>query len=229
MAAVLACGETAVLSHRNAAALWGLHRASRASVDVSTTRHIRGHAGIEVHCVRLAARDRRIRDDIPITSVARTLLDFAEVAPRRQLERAVDEAERRRLFNLKEIDAVIAGNPGRRGIKPLRAVIADAVEPPATKRELERRFAEFCRDARLPRPAFNVLVEGFLVDAVWEHSTLVVELDSWEFHGGRQAFETDRERDMALHLAGYRPIRVTWRRLTREPLKLATELRGLLA
>lgn len=141
----------------------------------------------------------------------------------------VDEAERRRLFDLKQIDAVIANNPGRRGIKPLRGVIADAVEPPATKRELEQRFAEFCREANLPRPAFNVTVACFLVDAVWEHSKLIVELDSWEFHGGRQAFEADRERDVALQLAHYRVVRVTWRRLTREPRKLAKEIEALLA
>lgn len=161
--------------------------------------------------------------------VAQTLLDFAEVARVREVERAVDEAERRRLFDLKDVHGICQGNPGRRGIKPLMSVIANAVEPPATRGALEQRFAELCRDAGLPRPAFNVVVAGYEVDAAWEDSKLVVELDSWEFHGGRRAFEADRERDTALNLARYRPIRVTWRKLTREPATLARELRHLLS
>jgi len=226
MAAVLAGGTGAVLSHRHAAVLWGLHRTSRAVIDVSTTRVLRSRPGLQVH--RARRFDRTIRDGIPVTTVAQTLLDLAEVVPRRQLERAVDEAERRRLFDLRAVDAVCQRNPGRRGLKPLRAVIANAVEPPATHSEMEQRFAEFCKDAGLPQPAFNALVAGFLVDAVWEDAKLVVELDSWTFHGGRQAFEADRERDTALQLADYRPIRVTWRKLTREPSRLQAELRRAL-
>jgi hypothetical protein len=230
MAAVLACGPGAVLSHRDASELWDIHRTSRRAIDVTASRARRGHPGIDIHRARrLDPRDRTIRDGLPVTTVARTLLDLAEVVRLRQLERAVDEAERRRLFDLNEVNATCRRNPGRRGIKPLRIVIANATEPPATRRELEGRFAEFCRDAGLPRPAFNVMVAGYEVDAVWEKAKLVVELDSWEFHGGRRAFETDRERDTALHLAQYRPVRVTWRKLTREPAKLARELRVLSA
>jgi very-short-patch-repair endonuclease len=229
MAAVLACGPAAVLSHWHAAALWGLHRTSRRSIDVTSTRRLRGRPGIAVHLARrLDPVDCTIRDGIPVTSVARTLLDFAEVAVRRHAERAVDEAERRRLFDLDEVDAVCARNGGRRGIKPLRAVIAEATEPPATRMELERRFAEFCRDAGLPRPAFNAVVAGHVVDAVWPKSKLVVELDSWAFHGGRKAFEDDRKRDVALQVAHYRVVRVTWRRLTREAAAVAEDLRALL-
>jgi very-short-patch-repair endonuclease len=176
---------------------------------------------------RLESTDRAVRRRIPVTSVARTLLDLAEVVPRRQLERAIDEAERRRLFDLKAIDVVCERNRGRRGLKPLRAVIANSSEPPATKTELEHRFADFCRDAGLPRPAFNITVEGFEVDAAWLDRKLIVELDSWTFHGGRDAFEADRKRDAVLLLAGYRVVRVTWRRLTRDAATLANELRGL--
>ena len=228
MAAVLACCPGAVLSHRHAAALWGLHRTSRAVIDVSTTRRLRGRPGIEVHHVRrLDPSDRTVRDGIPVTSVARTLLDFAEVAEQRQVERAIDEAERLRLFDLSAINALIARSTGRRGLKPLQAVLANASEPPATRSELEHRFAAFCRDAGLPQPAFNIMVAGYEVDAVWEDRKLVVELDSWSFHGGRQAFEADRERDTALQLARYRVVRVTWRKLTRQPDQLANDLRAL--
>jgi hypothetical protein len=225
MAAVLACGPGAVLSHRHAAELWGIQRTSRPAIDVTTTRNIRARRGIAPHRVKGIERaDRTIRHGIPVTSVARTLLDLAEVVPRRRLERAVDEAERRRLFDLKQIDAVVKRNPGRRGLKPLKSVIENATEPPLTKSELEHLFADFCIEHDLPLPAYNAIVEGYEVDAAWIDRKLIVELDSWRWHGGREAFETDRERDAALQLAHYRVIRVTWRRLTRDATRLAKEL-----
>ena len=147
----------------------------------------------------------------------------------RQLERAVDEAERRRLFDLNQVNRVCQRNPRRRGTKPLKAVIANAAEPPATRRELELRFAEFARDYGLPRPAFNVSVLGYEVDAVWLDKKLIVELDSWSFHGGRESFESDRARDAALQVARYRVVRVTWRRLANQPARVAQELGALLA
>lgn len=230
MAAVLAGGPGAVLSHRHAAELWGLHKTSRRAIDVTTTRDVDQRPGIAPHCVkRLDPAERKVRNGIPVTSVARTLLDLAEVVPRRQLERAVDEAERRRLFDLKQIEAVVARNPGRRGLKPLRSVIENASEPPATRTELEHRFADFCHENDLPRPAFNVTVEGYEVDAAWLDAKVIVELDSWTFHGGREAFETDRERDTALQLARYRVIRVTWRRLTKHAARLEREMKAALA
>ena len=140
----------------------------------------------------------------------------------------MDEAERRRLFDLKRVNGVCERNPGRRGIKPLKSVIAHAVEPPATREELERRFSDFCKDAKLPRPAFNVVVGGYEVDAAWVGRRLVAELDSWLHHGGRRSVESDRARDAALQVAGHRVVRVTWRRLAKEPARVARELEALL-
>lgn len=229
MAAILACGDGAMVSHRSAAVLWGLHRSSRAVIDVTAPRGLRGRPGIVVHRTRSPhPDDRALLHGIPITSVARTLLDLAAVVSRRQLERAVDEAERLRLFDMRAIEELLRRSRGHRGAKRLRAVIADATEPPATRMELERRFAELCRDHELPRPAFNVTVEGFEVDAAWPDRKLIVELDSWTFHGGRNAFEADRERDAALQLAHYRVIRLTWRRLSRQPAGVADDLSRLL-
>jgi very-short-patch-repair endonuclease len=225
MGAVLACGPGAVLSHRHAAELWGIHKTSRREIDVTTTRNIRGRNDIAAHCVkRLDAADRTIRRSVPVTTVARTLLDLAEVVPKRRLERAIDEAERRRLFDLNQIDAVVKRNPGRRGLKPLKSVIENATEPQLTKTELEHLFVDFCEQFALPLPKFNVIVEGYEVDAAWIDRKLIVELDSWRWHSGREAFEADRERDAALQLADYRVIRVTWRRLTRDAPRLAREL-----
>jgi very-short-patch-repair endonuclease len=228
IAAVLACGPGAVLSHWHAAALWGLHRTARARIDVTTTTRA-SPRGITVHHVRrLDGGDVTVIDAIPVTSLPRTLLDFAEVAPMRQLERAIDEAERRRLFDLAAIQSLVARSPGRRGLKPLNSVLTNSAEPPATRSEFEQRFKEFCDDAGLRQPAFNTAVLGHEVDAHWPGTELVVELDSWTHHGGRNAFEADRERDMALQAARYRVVRVTWRKLTREPGKLARQLRAIL-
>ena len=231
MAAVLAVRDS-VLSHRDAAALWGL--LAGAGTLFHVTAVARGRAqqrGIKVHQVRkLDARDRTIRDGIPVTSLARTLLDLAEVVPATTLARAYDEAERLRLLDVRALKELCARSPGRRGLKPLKVLIADRTrETPHTKRELEALFFDFCRAHRLPLPACNAMVEGYEVDTLWADKQLVVELDSWEFHGGRRAFERDRERDAVLQAAGYRVVRVTWRRLNEQPEELATLIRRLLS
>lgn len=132
------------------------------------------------------------------------------------------------MLDLRAIDDVLARSNGRRGVAPLRSALADQPERPAVRSELERRFLQLCRDAGLPSPATNVLVEGFLVDAVWPKPRLVVELDGYEFHRSRDAFERDRRRDAVLALAGYRVVRVTYRMLAREPARVAGTILSLL-
>jgi very-short-patch-repair endonuclease len=107
-------------------------------------------------------------------------------------------------------------------------VIFAAREPDDVRRELERRFAEFCRRHRLSRPVFNTLIESYEVDVLWREQRLIVELDSWEFHGQRAPFESDRVRDATLQLAGYMVLRITWRRLTEEPDAVAAMIRQAL-
>lgn len=230
MAAVLACGPGAVLSHQSAARHWGILPGSgtRAHVTVAARGRPR-RAGIALHQVRhLAPEDRTVRDGIPLTSLARTLLDLAEVMPN-QLARAYEAAERLLLLDLAALDKLCDRSPGRRGLKPLCALMADQARfAEDTNAGLEEEFAAFCRRHRLPPPAFNVLVEGYLVDAVWIDRRLVVELDSWSFHRTRAAFERDRVRDSVLQLADYRIVRITWRRLTDEPRVVATTIRRLL-
>src|SRR5207247_1611571 len=150
--------------------------------------------------------------------VARTLLDLAEVVRPRDVERAFEEAERLRLLDMRTIANLRARSHGRHGLALLDALLAEARPPPAdTRLELERRFFDLIKDADLPPPATNVLVEDFLVDAVWPKQRLVVELDSRAFHDTRPAFERDRARDAKLQVAGYRVLRITWRRLQKEP------------
>lgn len=230
MAAILACGHDAVLSHRSAAALWGLRPSARPVTDVTAPgRSRRRRAGIALHLVRhLDERDRAVEDGLPVTTVARTLLDLAEEVPPHDLGRAMEEAERLRLLNVRTLEEVVDRCRGRRGLRPLRLALETYRPAPDTRSELERRFARLCRDAGLPRPAVNVLVAGVLVDAVWQDRMLVVELDGRAYHGTREAFERDRIRDATLQVAGYRVLRLTHRRLLREPGHVVRTIRLLL-
>src|SRR4051812_34461140 len=232
MAAVLSYGPDAVLSHRTAAALWEVRRSASRIIEVAVPgrrHHARG--GIRLHRVRsLHPDDRTVHEGVPVTSVARMLLDFAEVSGPRELERAIEEAERRRIFDLRQVEDLCERSPGRRGLRPLLAVLAgQSGPPPRTRSDLERDFLDFCRDAGLPEPLVNTEVAGFEVDFVWHEQRLAVELDSREFHLTPAAFEQDRIRDAALQLAGYRVVRITHRRLANEPAAVADMLRALLA
>jgi len=228
MAAVLACGPGALASHRDAGAVWGVRAACSGAVNVIGKG--RSRRGIRVHRARqLHEEDRAVHDGIPVTSLARTLLDLAEVVSRRELERAVEHAERLRLFDLSAIERLLARSHGRRGQSVLQAVIDDWLPGAETTRSgLERRFLALCRDAGLPLPVVNAVVEGYEVDAFWPNKKLVVELDSRTYHHTPTAFEQDRIRDAALQLAGHRVLRITDRRLTREPVTTAEAVRLLL-
>lgn len=163
-----------------------------------------------------------------MTTLARALFDFAEVAPYEELRKAAEAADRRNLLRLRELEAVCARGRGRRALRPVRRLLVELGAPADGRSPLEIRFVEFLREYGLPAPAQNVLVLGHEVDALWPGAKLVVELDSWEHHGDRAAFERDRARDPELMLAGYRTIRVTHRRLDREADQLAAEIRQLL-
>jgi hypothetical protein len=232
MAAVLAGGPTAALSHRDAAALWGIRRDSRPQIDVTVARRGRRPLeGITLHSVReLGKQDVGVIEHIPVTSLARTLLDLAEAVRPRELERAFEEAEQLRILDLSAIEGLLARSLGRRGAKPLGRLVREyAGEPPPTRSEFERLFLDFCHAAGIPAPLVNTLVKGYEVDALWPEQKVVVELDSREWHDNATAFETDRVRDAVLQLADYRVLRVTWRRLRREPQAVVRMLRKALA
>jgi predicted transcriptional regulator of viral defense system len=170
MAAVLACGQEAVLSHRSAAGLWALLRVARARVDVTVAaRSGRSHPGLDVHRVRsLDPRDVTERERIRVTTVPRTLLDLAEVVPQRRLEKAFEEAERLRLLDLRALHETLERAHGRRGLKAIHALLAAAgpVET-ATRSDLERAFLRLCRTHGIPTPIANATVAGYEVDAHW--------------------------------------------------------------
>jgi hypothetical protein len=231
MAAVLAYGDGTLLSHCSAAARWGLARQRASLIDVTATRGRQGidrRAGIFIHRGRLHPEDADECGQIPVTTVARTLFDFAEYEPFHRLESAWEEADRLKLLQLRALEEVCERGYGRRALKPIRRLLDEARATTITRSPLEDEFAAFCRTYDIPPPTFNTNVLGFEVDALWPSQRLVVELDGFAFHYHRAAFERDRTRDAALQAAGYRTPRITHRRLHAEPAQIANELRTLL-
>jgi very-short-patch-repair endonuclease len=229
MAAVLACGEDAVLSHRGAAALWQLLPSSLLEVTAPTAR---GRPGIKRHRARLADDEITRERGIPVTTVPRTLFDLAAVVPRHRLERAINEAEvQRRLTDSLSLPVLLKRHPRRRGSKALRAILETGAT--LTRSDLEARFLMFVEQTRLPTPEANahLLINGIWIecDFVWRAERVVAELDGRDTHDTAAAFERDRARDRALAAAGWRTVRVTWHQLRREPESLAADLRQILA
>lgn len=225
LAAVFAAGPGAVLSHRDAAALWALLPSSRTRIEVTAPKRRRPRDAIEIHVARLPADEITVVDGIPVTTVARTIFDIAAVEPPRRVERAADTAERRGLAGLLSVADLLARHPRRPGAGTLRELAFDAT---VTRSAFEEAFRTFLARHGLPRPQMNAWVAGCEVDAYWPHARLVVELDGYEFHRTRGSFEADRLRDRALLLAGIRVVRITWRQLSRAPQRVAADLRALL-
>jgi very-short-patch-repair endonuclease len=230
-AAVLAYGPKALLSHRSAAAFWGLAREARSRVEITAPT---GRQGVErrkrlwIHRCGIDTEDRAVDTGIPVTTVARTLFDLAEVESVQRLEQAWEEADRLKLLRVREVELVCERGYGRRALKPIRRLLSEMRPPAEGRSPLEERFHAFCQEHRLPEPSRNVIVLGREVDALWPAAKLVAELDSWEHHSHRAAFERDRARDPKFLIAGYRTIRITHHRLDKEAPTLANEIRQLL-
>ena len=166
--------------------------------------------GIRVHRVRrLHPDDRAVVDRIAATSVARTLLDLADVIALRRLIRAIEQAERLQLFDLKAVERLLARSNGRRVITLVEAIAAVAGEPPRVNSGWECDLLDFCDDYDIPRPELNVIVEGYEVDALWREPKVIVELDSYLFHRHIAAFVNDRRKSVRLQLAGYLVLPLT--------------------
>ncbi len=231
LAAVIAAGPGALLSHRDGAALLDLRHVHDGRIDVTITGASRRHAGIRIHRTRiLHPEDRTIAGGIPVTSPARTLLDLAEVGTPTQLRRAYERAHRNGLLDTVAIQRLLARSNGRRGVKPLGSLLDyDATEAARASSELESLFFDLVRAASLPSPALNAVVDGYEVDAYWREADLVVELDGYEFHSGRSEFERDHEKLARLRLAGHEVLALTYRQVTDEAQWVTAALRQLLA
>lgn len=230
MAAVLAGGVGAVLSHLAAGALWDLRRSTAGRIDVTVARSRKGVAAVRFHRVRfLDPADVTVIDGIPVTALARTLLDLAEILSPQQLRYVLEAAERREIPNMRAIEAMLARHPGRHGIKPLREALATLTgSPPWTQSKLERTFLQLVREAGLPKPRCNVLVEGEVVDFYWPQRPLVVEVDGYPWHKTRRAFESDRRKSNKLQLASIPLLRLTQPRIEHEPEAAVNEVRRML-
>jgi very-short-patch-repair endonuclease len=227
LAAILACGPGAVLSHTDAAAHWNIRQSSSAVIHVTVpTRAGRPRRkGVRIHrSGRLRLEEVTVREGIPVTTVARTLLDLADILSDQALKRTIHEADYQRLFDQTTLIAVVQGNPGRRGAKLLRA----AESPPEmTRNEFEDRFLDIVKRHRLPTPIVNGWIEGYEVDFAWPGAKLIVETDGFAAHGTRRAFENDRRRDRRLTRAGFRTIRLTPRSLAYEA-EIVADLEAML-
>jgi very-short-patch-repair endonuclease len=229
MAGVLALGPGAALSHRDAAALHGLRSGGGTRIDVSTPAERSSTAKIRVHGRRsLDARDITTVDGIPVTSVARTLVDLGEVLAHQALVKVCGEAERQLTLDVKAIEEALERRRGRRGpaTAKLRAALAELRQHGATltRSHLEDQFLSLLDLHTLPRPATNAYVAGYEGDAVWRAARLVVELDGWDAHKTRRAFQHDRTKANALTAAGWTVLRFTHADVTRRPGEVAAQV-----
>lgn len=232
LAAVLAVGPGALLSYYSAGWLWGLWTGSPKPIHVTATvsRHHPTRKGLTRHRARnLDVEDRALVDRIPVTSVARTLLDLASKLPSDQLRRVLARAEDLKLFDLEAIDDVIERNRGHHGAKRLRFALATYERPIWSRSEFERRFVERLVAAGLPRPATGWNEVGHEIDVYWPDRRFGVELDSFATHGNREAFEADRERDLDFALARIETVRVTELQFHRDPATIVAGVEKLLA
>jgi Protein of unknown function (DUF559) len=217
LAAVLACGPGAVLSHGSASQLWGLRR-FQGPIEVTRRSGGSRRPGIRLHQTRRLGPDEVTEEaGIPVTSIERALLDIAPRLDTRGLEHVLVSADRSGRLRWPALDRVLEQGAGRRASARLREV-AGSVDPRAADAisPLEVDFLALCREARLPLPNVNVLVEGHLVDFLWPAERVVVETDGYRYHRDRLAFEHDHEVTVDLEAAGYRVHRTTYRMLRQD-------------
>jgi very-short-patch-repair endonuclease len=222
------------LSHRDAAALHAVRPSNGARIDVTTSAERTSTAKVRVHGRRpLDAQDVTTVAGIRTTTVARTLVDLAEVLAMDGLAKALSEAERQWKLDVRAIDQALARTRGRhgRGHAQLRAALAEHAAHGArlTKSQLEDRFVALLEAQSLPRPCLNAWIEDIEGDAVWPAAQLVVELDGWDSHKTRRAFQRDREKGNALLAAGWAVLRFTYRDVVRRPEEVAAQIAAQLS
>jgi len=182
------------------------------------------------HTADLTRADLARQDGIPVTSLARTVLDLAADKPVRTVGRYIRRADDAKVFDLRAMEELLERSRGHRGRAKVLAALEMYDEAPVfTRSDLERRFYEAIVAAGLPAPAMNYVTEGFEIDAYWAEHRFGVELDVFATHGSRLSFEEDRERDDQLLLAGIETTRVTGARLHREPEAVVESVRRHLA
>ena len=228
---MLACGPGAVLSHRSAAQHWQLLASAEGWIDVTVPGRT-GRAkrpGIHLHsCRSLDPNDVTEHNRVPITSVPRTLVDLVAVVPTRQVERALEEAQMRRLITPGALEDVLARSNGRRTAALRRLVAIERRTATATRSELEERFLALIRHGGLPEPEVNARLHGYEVDFLWRADRRVIEVDGYAFHSTRQATTRDRRKDNDLELAGFAVTRFTADQVLHAPTETLERTRRVL-
>jgi very-short-patch-repair endonuclease len=233
MAAVLACGPNAVLSHWSAAALWGIRGNRSGPIDITSPSKTKSRGAIRRHRMLLPRDEVTVEHGIPVTTAPRMVFDLAAVSDAHVVESALRQCEYLRLYDPLSLGDLVDRYPGQRGNRNARAALARLEESSGeTEAGLEERFLSFLDAHRLPRPDFNAWLEAqgqrYKVDCLWPDQRLIAELDSWQAHGTRSSFQSDKTRDRRLLRAGYRTTRITWAQLDDEPEQVAADLRALL-
>ena len=230
VAALLAAGPGAFLSHGSAAARWELLSRREGPVELTIVgRRARCRPGLIVHHAdHVRSEELARRDGLPVSAPFRTLLELAATVPATELDRPVAEAQVLHLLTAEDLQTGLEAAAGRPGAARLRSVVGGDDAAP-TRNRLERTFLRLVANADLPRPRINVRVGRFERDFVWARLRVVVEVDGWAAHGHRAAFESDRSRDAELVALGYVVMRFTWRQVTAEPVLVAARLAQVLA
>lgn len=234
MAAVLGSGPEALLSHQTAAALWGIRVYSGGAIHVAVPRKSASTKRIRRHFSLVPEDEQTIHEGIPVTSVHRTIFDLAAAVDLDGVAAMIKEAEYLNRWDRLSLPDLLERYPGKRGSRKVRFALDRITEQPPgrTRSKLEERFAPFLRRHHLPLPRFNDWIllgpKRFQVDCHWPQLSLIVELDGWEGHSSRSAFQDDRARDRALKVAGYSVIHLTWNQLDVEPEAVASDLRRIL-
>jgi very-short-patch-repair endonuclease len=229
-AALIACGKDAFLSHRTAAFVWGLSKTAPAIVDVTVAGRVCGsRKGIRVHRIQsIDDRDVRDHEGLRVSSPARAVLEVAAVAPN-ELADLIDEGLARRALDRRQLEAVLARNRPCRGAARLAALMGDETAVGITRSRAERAFWKLIRQSRLPMPEPNVKFGRFVADFVWRRERLIVEIDSYGFHGGPRGFQNDREKDLVYRDADFDVLRFTRQHVVHGPAMVLVRLAQALA
>ncbi len=234
MAAILASGPEAVLSHWSAAALWMIRPNSRSRIDVTAPHRSRSSKAIYRHVAEMPADEWVVEEGIPVTSVPRTTFDLAATEDVDTVVAMLREAEYRELWDRLSLWDLLERYPRKRGSRKVRVAMERLKEEPTGRKRsrLEERFSPFLRQWRLPLPRYNDWVQAggkrYQVDCHWPGTDQIVELDGWQAHKGRVAFREDKARDRRLTAAGYTVTHLTWNQLDDEPEAVSEDLRVLL-
>ncbi len=222
LAALLACGKSSLISHRSAAFVWGLIKEAPAQVEVSVVgRECRSRKGINVHRIQaIDERELRRHEGLWISSPARALLEIAAILPRHGLGDAVGEGIGGRLVNRVQIEATLARNRGRRGSARLAEVSGDEDAMTITRSRAEKAFLKLMRESGLPMPQANQRLGRYVPDFMWRQQRLIVEIDSYTFHGGPNGFDSDHDKDLVYREAGFDVLRPTRSHVINEPMRI---------